>query len=226
MNDPWKRLINTLQRRMVTDWDNMIGLQGERGSGKSTLALRVALALRPDFKPENVFYDPDDWTEVVKGPPRQVFILDEGTNIAFNRTWQQKSQVKLVQLLNTIRQRNHTFIWCAPNLERMDTVIRGDILKYRLSTLHRGLAVLHQRHYDWERGEGRWVKLGRIKFASLEWHPIWEPYTKQKAASYSASVKATEKPRGRTAEELAAIRPPRDPITHKFTKRIADPAEA
>lgn len=192
---------------MVTDWDNMIGLQGERGSGKSTLALRIALALQPAFKPENVFYDPDDWAEVVRGPPRQVFILDEGTNIAFNRTWQQKSQVKLIQLLNTIRQRNHTFIWCAPNLERMDTVIRGDILKYRLSTLYRGLAVLHQRHYDWERDTARWVKLGRIKFGSLEWHPIWQPYAEQKADSYKASTQATTKATGRTREELAAIRP-------------------
>jgi ABC-type dipeptide/oligopeptide/nickel transport system ATPase component len=173
---------------MRDDWDNMVGIQGERGSGKSTLALRLALSLDPDFNVENVFYDSQDWNQIGQGPKRQTFILDEGTNIAFNRTWQQAEQIQLMQLLNTIRQRNHTLIWCAPNLERMDTVVRGDIMKYRFSTLKRGLAVLHHRVYNWDKGSATWKKLAQVSYRGLEWHPIWQSYEARKDRSFQEHI--------------------------------------
>lgn len=216
MENPWSWLLSNVKRRMNTDWDNMIGVQGERGSGKSTLALRIALAISPEFAPSNVFYDAKDWQIVARGPKKQTFILDEGTNIAFNRTWQNRGQVQLMQLLNVIRQRNHTLIWCAPNLERMDVVVRGDIVKYRLSTLRRGEALLHERKYDWEKESVSWQRRGRITWRSLEWHPIWRPYEAGKASNYSKTVaKPVQKPSG------VAVNPElrnqnRDPITHKF----------
>lgn len=191
--NPWHKFVETLRRRMRSDWDNMIGIQGERGSGKSTLALRIALALDPNFNPANVFYDAQDWNHIVHPKAKnKTYILDEGTNIAFNRTWQNRNQIGLMQLLNTIRQKNHTLIWCAPNLERMDVVVRGDIIKYRISTLTRGLAVLHERRYDWEKGEVRWTQKARFRFHDLEWHPIWNEYEKRKKMNFNRRTSATE----------------------------------
>lgn len=184
--NPWSNFVNTLRLRMNTDWDNMVGIQGERGSGKSTLALRIALSVDEGFPANHVFYDPQDWSAVVHPKAKkQVYILDEGTNLAFNRTWQNRQQITLMKLLNTIRQRNHTLIWCAPNLERMDVVVRGDIIKYRFSTMRRGLAVLHERRYNWENGTASWLRKSRIHYGSLKWHPIWNEYEARKRQSFN-----------------------------------------
>lgn len=190
-----------LRRRMNTDWDNMIGIQGERGSGKSTLALHIALQVDPHFNPNHVFYEPQDWQRVIHPRARrEVYILDEGTNIAFNRTWQNRGQVALMQLLNTVRQRNHTIIWCAPNLERMDVVVRGDIVTNKLTVIHRGKALLQDRKTVWSNEHGDWVQ--RVvwsrrfftRYGSLEHHPIWPQYVSRKAQAFTrrTNAKATE----------------------------------
>lgn len=192
MMDSWSQFIGSLRQRMHTDWDNMIGIQGERGAGKSTLALWIALSLQPSFKPNHVFYEPEEWKTILHPKAKQeVFILDEGTNIAFNRTWQNRSQVALMQLLNTIRQRNHTMIWCAPNLERMDTVIRGDILTYRISVVKRGKALVQKRRFDYLTGQNHWDRLLWVDYGSLEKHPIWTEYVRRKSMSLNSRANRT-----------------------------------
>jgi hypothetical protein len=189
----WQQFISTLRSRMRNDWDNMIGIQGERGAGKSTLALWISLSLDPTgFKPNHVFYEPNEWKTVMHPKQKgQVYVLDEGTNIAFNRTWQNRDQISLMQLLNTVRQRNHTMIWCAPNLERMDTVIRGDIIKYRISVVSRGRALVQQRRFDYRKGTSHWDDKLWVRYGSLESHPFWPEYVRRKAMSYESRVNRT-----------------------------------
>lgn len=177
---------------MDTDWDNMVGIEGERGSGKSTLALRIATDLDPGFKPNHVFYEPEAWRTILHPKAKkQVYVLDEGTNIAFNRTWQNRSQVALMQFLNTVRQKNHTMIWCAPNLERMDTVIRGDILSHRISVVRRGRAEVKKRRYDWREGTTKWDRVLNVNYGSMVGHPIWGEYVRRKAMSMDSRVNRT-----------------------------------
>lgn len=196
----WSQFVSVLKARMGSDWDNMIGIQGERGAGKSTLALWIALNLDPGFQPNQVFYESQEWKQVIHPKKRgQVFVLDEGTNIAFNRTWQNRDQVSLMQLLNTIRQRNHTMIWCAPNLERMDVVVRADILKFRISVVRRGLALVQERVHNWRDGTTSWKDCCWIRYGSLQNHPIWVEYVRRKSMSYQSRVNRTN------ATEVVAV---------------------
>lgn len=132
MTGPASLLIANLIKRKQKDGHNVVGIEGPPGVGKSTIGIRIARKVEPDFSIENVHYNRDDWQEIISSPKGSTFLLDEGANIAMNRTWMEKTQTKLMQILNMIRQRNHTLIWATPNLARLDIVIREDLLTHKL----------------------------------------------------------------------------------------------
>lgn len=181
-----ENLTKNLQLRRLTDEHNVVGIQGPAGVGKSTLGLISALTLDAKFGLGNVHYNRDEWDQITRAPKGSVFLLDEGANVAMNRTWQDRSQVKLMQVLNMIRQRNHTLIWATPNLQRLDIVLREDLLTHKVNCYRRGKARVLTPGFNRE-GEREGWKLwpGILTWNSIKGHPLWKPYVQAKAANFT-----------------------------------------
>lgn len=184
-----KTLLHNLRGRRDRDEHNVIGIQGPPGIGKSTLGLGIALNLEPGFKVENVHYNRDEWPEILTAPKRGVFLLDEGANIAMNRTWQQSDQVKLMQILNMIRQRNHTLIWATPNLQRLDIVVREDLLTHQINCYKKGEAKVRMPKFNNDGEKSGWYTWpGILTWQNLNWHPIWNLYYREKERNYAQAT--------------------------------------
>lgn len=182
-------LVNSLQIRRLSQGHSVLGIQGDPGVGKSTLALGLALSLEHAFSVKNVYYNREEWATIAGAKKGSVFILDEGANVAMNRTWQEKSQVKLMQLLNMIRQRHHTLIWCTPNLQRLDVILREDLITHRINCLRRGAAKVRTRSRDRDGEPSGWKTWpGILSWPNLDKHPIWKSYYEAKEANFAASV--------------------------------------
>lgn len=186
------RLVGSLRYNRDNDNHNVVGIQGPPGIGKSTLGLGLALNLDPDFSIENVHYNRDEWADIIHAPKKSIFILDEGANVAMNRTWMEKGQTRLMQILNMIRQRNHTLIWATPNVQRLDIVIREDLLTHKINCypapIGRRAKVMVPRYGTDGQASGwrRWK--GKLSWPSLETHKIWGPYTKAKSANFTRAT--------------------------------------
>lgn len=108
-----------------------------------------------------------------------------------NRTWQQRGQVQLMQLLNMIRQRHHTLIWCTPNLERLDIVVREDLLTHKVNCIRRGMAKVRTRGLDRDGEPAGWKTWpGALAWNSLDQHPIWPAYFAAKEAEFARKVQS------------------------------------
>lgn len=186
-----ERFTQSLDARRKNKGHNVVGIQGEPGSGKSTLGVTIALVLEDgDFSTRNVYYDMQGCLDIAKAPKGGVFLLDEGSKIAMNRTWQNRDQVQLMQLLNTIRQRHHTLIWATPNLKRLDVILREDLLSHRVNVIKRGLARVRTPHLDRDGEPNGWKTWhGYLTWASLDKHKFWPGYMKAKERSYAETVR-------------------------------------
>lgn len=221
---PVDALLGSLEARRKHDGHSVVGIQGEPGVGKSTLALFLALRLNPEFTVKQVHYSRNEWRDIVLADKGQVFILDEGANVAMSRTWADRDQTKLMQLLNMIRQRNHTLIWCTPNLQRLDVVVREDLITHKINCVSRGQARILTKYLNRDGEHAGWKRWpGVITWKKLDWHPIWQPYVAAKADAYKAVSKAVQEAVAPTLRGAAANPAKRntyrDPITHKFIKR-------
>jgi hypothetical protein len=184
-----QKLLHSLRGHRDRDEHNVLGIQGPPGIGKSTLGLAIALNLEPSFGISNVHYNRDDWPDILRSPKRGVFLLDEGANVAMNRTWQQGAQVRLMQILNMIRQRNHTLIWCTPNLQRLDIVVREDLLTHKINCYRKGLARVQTPKFNYQGEPEGWKTWpGILAWGPLEAHPLWKPYSDAKAQNYSEAT--------------------------------------
>lgn len=208
MKGPATDLIRDLQARRRSNGHNIVGIQGAPGVGKSTLAISIARNLDPGFGPDRIFYAKEALWGVI-GPAAKggVFILDEGTSIAMNRTWQDRQQIALVELLNTIRQRHHTLIWCAPNLQRLDVVIRDDLLTHKLNCVSRGSARIRTRRLDRDGEPAGWKTWpGYLGWPSLDEHPVWGAYYGGKEDAFRRLVSKGPPKRKDAVEEINQIR--------------------
>lgn len=187
-----KRLVASLKHRRETDGHNVVGVQGPPGVGKSTLALGLALNLDPSFHVGYVHYNRKEWHGIVTAPKGGIFILDEGANVAMNRTWADKDQTRLMQILNMIRQRNHTLLWATPNVQRLDIVVREDLLTHKINcfpTTYGRRARILTPSYGIDGQPSGWKRWpGILSWPSLEEHSIWTPYKAAKAANFQASA--------------------------------------
>ena len=145
-NQLWIDFTDELRERPKRDQHNVVGIQGPPGAGKSELGLHIGEEVQPGFPLANVFYSqPSAVRGISTTQKRQVYLLDEGGNVAMNRNWNNRTQIVLMQLLNVIRQMQHTLIWCMPNLDRADIIVRDDLLTHKIHALRIGRAVIQRR---------------------------------------------------------------------------------
>lgn len=202
-----ERLRRDLQWRRHNNQHAILGIQGDPGSGKSTLGLGIGLGLDPGFGVGNVHYNRDDWREIVSAPKGGIFLLDEGNNVASNRTWQNREQVALMQILNMIRQRNHILIWATPSLERLDVIIRQDLVTHRINCVWgHWYAKVRTKHVDRDGEPAGWQSWkGKLRWPNLTKHPIWNHYEAAKEANFL-----------RKAQEVSTTSHLQNPFTNDF----------
>lgn len=126
-------LAEDMRRNVDSHYDNVIAVIGAEGSGKSNLAWRICHAYDGDFDLTNQYvYGAEDFREKLRegGDLGRTFWMDEGSNIANNRDWQSVGSKDFIQILEMMRSRGWTLVFCIPAFERLDVYIREHRIRY------------------------------------------------------------------------------------------------
>jgi len=157
----------------------VIVVTGPPGKGKTYLGLRWAQKLDPNFhimdtpppppKQDHgqATFDRKHIQYLVgrKSPLKraQVIVMDEFHFGGGARSWQQKDQKKLVNLIAAIRSKGLVLIIIVLHTKMVDSMIRDFVLNYEFSVKARGKAVAYRRWFP-DHGKEPWRKrLGTMK---------------------------------------------------------------
>jgi len=129
-NRPSARLLRQkVWNRMNRDNQHFMGcFVGREGSGKSHSAMAVAKTVDPSFTAERVFFEPEQLLEAFQSDEYgtgDVIMLDEAGVGLGSRSWYEKEQVLLNQVLQTVRDDNMGVLFTLPRLSELDSQTRG-----------------------------------------------------------------------------------------------------
>lgn len=102
---------------------NLIIIVGETGKGKSWAGLRTAEILDPTFTVDDVCFDVASFMDRINDPSTKrgkVLIMDEFGVTMGRRNWMKLDNKNMSFFLQTSRQKNHTYIFCVPDLSFVD----------------------------------------------------------------------------------------------------------
>lgn len=103
-------------------------LVGGEGEGKSHTALRIGELVDPTFRADRVFFDPIDLIERLDSGRHEAghfYVLDEAGVGLGVRSWYEKDQILLNQVLQTIRDDNLGCLFTLPRFTELDSQTRG-----------------------------------------------------------------------------------------------------
>lgn len=122
---------------------------GREGSGKSYTGMKIAETVDPTFNAERVMFDPvnflkrlQTWKENGNTQGKMTVIDEAGVGVGV-RTWYDKDQIRLNQVLQIIRDENMGVIFTLPRLEELDSQTRG--------RLHAFLEMTDKVNGEWAR---------------------------------------------------------------------------
>ena len=217
-NQLWVDFIEELGQRPKNDQHNVIGIQGPPGSGKSELGLHIGEEIQPGFPLSNVFYSqPSAVRGISTNIKRQVYLLDEGGNVAMNRNWNNRTQIVLMQLLNVIRQMQHTLIWCMPNLDRADIIVRDDLLTHKIHALRVARAVVQRRVVYFNQRENQLVRTWKTIINPLRDFPSYAHTHPQRHRTYIANKASSAQRQHQGAKRIL-----QESELHKVEREIQD----
>lgn len=123
---------------------------GREGSGKSYTGIKLGEVVDPTFNAERVVFDPSsyikklqEWKENDETQGKVIVIDEAGVGVGV-RTWYDKDQIMLNQVLQIVRDENMGVIFTLPRLEELDSQTRGR---------------LHAYTETMEKQSGNWLKL-------------------------------------------------------------------
>lgn len=169
--------------RMWRDNEHFMGvIVGREGSGKSYTGIKLAEVCDPTFDAWRVMFDPvnflkqlKEWKKNNETKGKMVVIDEAGVGVGV-RTWYDKDQVRLNQVLQIIRDENMGVIFTLPRLEELDSQTEG--------RLHAYLEMTSKRTDEW------------VKVKWLEWDPtrdgrnkIYREYPKREVNGYEQEIK-------------------------------------
>lgn len=158
---------NSVEARLIKRevWDRMwlqnehfmAVIVGREGAAKSYTGIKIAETVDPTFDAERVMFDPvnflkqlRDWKEQSETQGKMVVIDEAGVGVGV-RTWYDKDQIRLNQVLQIIRDENMGVLFTLPRLEELDSQAKG--------RLHAFIEMTAKKIDDW------------AKFKWLEWDP-------------------------------------------------------
>jgi len=98
-------------------FDNLVLIDGNEGYGKSTNAIGLAYYVsyttgRPFPRDtSHIFFDLDEMFKFAVNTKEQIMIWDEASAGGLSQEWWNKSQLKLIKLLNIARKKKHFYIF-------------------------------------------------------------------------------------------------------------------
>lgn len=148
---------NTIEARIIKQkiwqrmWEDnehfMAVVVGREGSGKSLTGAKLAECVDPTFDAERVMFDPvnflkklQQWKENNETRGKMVVIDEAGVGVGV-RTWYDKEQIRLNQVLQIIRDENMGVVFTLPRLEELDSQTEG--------RLHAYLEMTEKRQDKW-----------------------------------------------------------------------------
>ena len=187
--------------RMWVDNEHFMGvIVGREGSGKSLTGIKLGEVNDPTFEAWRVMFNPvsflkqlQEWKNNNETQGKMVVIDEAGVGVGV-RTWYDKDQIMLNQVLQIIRDENMGVIFTLPRLSELDSQTKG--------RLH---AYMEMMDMD----AGNWA---RLKY--LEWDPtrdgrnkIYREYPKLTVNGYQREIKRLK------------IGPPSQEIVAKYEDR-------
>lgn len=138
-----------VEQRRKRNQDTYIAVTGREGDGKSALGLTAALALDPDLNPEDVILDHADYARVYDPDSRdQVYVFDEAGRLFFNRRWQSKRQVALIQEVMENRQNRNVVFLHLPQFKVLDKYVREGRVPLWFACRRQGVAMIRKLRYN------------------------------------------------------------------------------
>lgn len=137
-SDAYDRLIQTLVKRINTDQQNVLLVEGETGSGKSAFCLNLCLDLARELKcgfdlDKDYIYSANDLWQKLKDPDANpINFLDEGTVTLASNNAMQKSDKQIATLMDTMRSKHWTTVIASPSHLRINSTIRRDHASFKI----------------------------------------------------------------------------------------------
>lgn len=124
------RVAEDVRGRISDEYDSIITIVGDVGTGKSNLGVHIAELCDPTFNlKERYVYDflpfleklKSDWDDL---KPGMCFLMDEATNLANNRNWNNDVNKFFTQFLEMFRSLGLILILIIPTKQRLDVYLR------------------------------------------------------------------------------------------------------
>lgn len=173
---------------------------GREGKGKSHTGIKLAECVDPTFTADRVMFDPVDflkrlqeWKEDNETKGKMVVIDEAGVGVGV-RSWYDKDQIRLNQVLQLIRSENMGVIFTLPRLEELDSQTEGRLHAYIEMT---------------SKKDGEWVK-----FKWLDWDPTRDGRNKIYREYDSISVNGHRRP-----VQRLCVSPPSSGVVEDYERR-------
>lgn len=116
------------------DGQNVLVVEGQPSSGKSTLGIDLALEINPEWNFEQGYvYDADDLKRILRVKSYEnVFLFDEATLAVNSKDSMKKESKSIIAILDTLRSRHNTTIFCLPSFDDLNVSIRDRLAQWRL----------------------------------------------------------------------------------------------
>ncbi len=125
MVDKLVSFVNYMREGLKNNFDFFLTVDGPEGSGKSAFAMHMKAIYDNCYNLDHVLYDSQDLVETLKSAPRRSFvILDEAITSFLNRMALDRFQIRLIQALSIVRDRELIFVLILPNYFVLDPVLR------------------------------------------------------------------------------------------------------
>ena len=136
------RLGEDVRNCIKNEYDSVITIVGNVGVGKSNCGVDIAVTCDPTFTLETRYvYDflpfleklDKGWSDL---KPGMAFLMDEATNLANNRNWNNEVNKYFTQFLEMFRSLGLILILIIPTKERLDIYLReGNRTRYFITVL-------------------------------------------------------------------------------------------
>jgi energy-coupling factor transporter ATP-binding protein EcfA2 len=120
-------IISRIRARLLKRNQNcLVLIAGDTGSGKSYAALRMAELISPDFKINNVVFNPDEFMDILETVRKgDTIIFDEAGVGMPSRDWYTIQNKMLGYVMQTFRSQNLCVIFTVPNISFIDVQVRN-----------------------------------------------------------------------------------------------------
>lgn len=146
-----REVVKTIEGVTKSKGDFIIAVSGNAGIGKSTLVNQIVKEKTGErfsaaFFEKYNFYSREELDKKLEElPNNSIFILDESINMMFKREWQNREQIKIIQKLNTYRNKGFIIFLLLPRFTDIDSAVRNSSrIKWWINCLSWGEAVIYQ----------------------------------------------------------------------------------